>query len=478
MSYEIGADYGRSWLFPPHLEDWVGEDHPARFLREFVDSLDLEAMGFHSRSSEEGRPNFSANLLLKVWLFGYVNGIRSLRKLERACRENVGLLWLTALNEPDHNTLWRFWRDNRPALRQVFKLVIRTAVRAQLVGVVLHAIDGTKILAHGSKGRVLGRKQIEEALAHIEEVVDEVMEQIEAVASREQDSEGYRLPQGWREQMLQREQLRELAAQCEIEQRKTIQPLEREARFMKTRREGVALAYNAQTVTDAASGLIVAEGVLTDETDHHALVPMIEQVEGHLGQAAEETVGDGGYHSGEQLKEAEERGYGVVINERREGASPDNTGEYDAARFRYDEQRDCCVCPQGKELRFEGISSKGLGKGGGEQRRRYRCTQFENCPVRWQCSRDPKGRTVSIGRFHGPLTRQREKRGLADKRFLLRKRREIAEAPYGWIKEVWSFRRFTVVGLENVRVQWSLICAAFNLRKLYPQWKAGKLTFA
>lgn len=478
MSYEIGADYGRSWLFPPHLEDWVGDDHPARFLREFVDSLDLKAMGFHSRTSEEGRPNFSANLLLKVWLFGYVNGIRSLRKLERACRENVGLLWLTGLNEPDHNTLWRFWRDNRGSLREVFKVVVRTAVEAQLVGVVLHAIDGTKIVAQGSKDRVRERDQIEQALAYIDQVVDEVMEQIETVASREQDSDQYRLPQGWRELLLHREQLKELAAQCEIEQRKTIHVGEPQARFMKTRREGVTLAYNAQAVTDGASGLIVAEEVIVEENDQHALVPMIDQVKNNLGQAADETVADAGYHSGEQLRRAEERGYGVVVNERSEAASSDKTGEYDTAQFYYDEQRDCCVCPEGKELGFEGTTSKGLGKGGGEQFRRYRCTQFESCPVRWQCSRDPKGRTVSIGRFHGPVTRQRNKRGAADKKLLLHKRKQIAEAPFGLIKEIMNFRRFSVAGLEKVQAQWSLICAAFNLRKLYPYWRQGKLSFA
>ena len=205
MSYEIRADYSRSWLFPPHLEDWVGEDHPARFVRELVDALDVAAAGFHSRTSEDGRPNFAADLLLKVWLYGYVNGIRSLRKLERACRENVGLLWLTGLNEPDHNTLWRFWRDNRSALRQVFKLVVRTAVNAQLVGVVLHAIDGTKILAQGSKDRVRTREQVEASLARIDEAVEEVMEQIEAAVAADQESEGYRLPPEWRQRMVRRD---------------------------------------------------------------------------------------------------------------------------------------------------------------------------------------------------------------------------------------------------------------------------------
>ena len=131
-------------MFPPSLEDLLGKEHPARFIREMVDALKLEELGFRRRVAEEGRPNYASDLLLKVWLYGYFHKIRATRGLERACMDQIGLLWLTGLQTPDHNTLWRFWRDNRTAIRKVLKAALEVAAKAELMGLVLHAVDGTE----------------------------------------------------------------------------------------------------------------------------------------------------------------------------------------------------------------------------------------------------------------------------------------------------------------------------------------------
>ena len=112
MSYEKRANYERNGCFRHHWRIcW--KRHPARFIRELVDALDLKELGCRQRESEEGRPNYGADLLLKVWLYGYFHKIRATRALEKACMNEIGLLWLTGLERPDHNTLWRFWRDNK-----------------------------------------------------------------------------------------------------------------------------------------------------------------------------------------------------------------------------------------------------------------------------------------------------------------------------------------------------------------------------
>jgi transposase len=147
MTQPIAPDYGQQFLFPPALEDWVATDHPARFLREFVDQLDLAALGFAMPTAVEGRPPYAPSLLLKIWLYGYFQRIRSTRKLEAACRDQLPLLWLSGLITPDHNSLWRFWRDNKQALRGLFKQTVQLALHTGAVGLALQALDGTKIAA-------------------------------------------------------------------------------------------------------------------------------------------------------------------------------------------------------------------------------------------------------------------------------------------------------------------------------------------
>jgi transposase len=179
MSQEIRANYEQMDLLPQALEDWVPADHPARFMREFVEALDMAELGFRERESEEGCPNYAADLLLKVWLQGYLGRIRSTRELERACRKHLSLLWLTGRHAPDHNTLWGFWRENRAALRRVFRAAVKAAAEQGLVGMICHAVDGTKIRAVVSRRTVEHRQELERALEQVEASIAEMEAAVE-----------------------------------------------------------------------------------------------------------------------------------------------------------------------------------------------------------------------------------------------------------------------------------------------------------
>ena len=186
MSYQIKANYDQDFLLPPSLEDWICKNHPVRFIRTIVDSLNLKELGFKVETNEEGRPYYSSDLLLKVWLYGYFNRIRSPRKLEKQCKENVSLIWLSGMNYPDHNTLWRFWNANRLNLRKIFKESVAIAIKLDLVSMVVNALDGTKIKAYSSNRELINKKRMEELLKSIDETIDQMEKEIELNESNEE----------------------------------------------------------------------------------------------------------------------------------------------------------------------------------------------------------------------------------------------------------------------------------------------------
>jgi len=310
MSQEIRANYEQMDLLPQSIEDWVPRDHPARFIREFVDALDLVELGFAERKSEEGRPPYANDLMLKVWLYGYLARIRATRELERACREHLSLIWLTGRHAPEHNSLGRFWAANRRALREVFRVGVKVAAAQGLIGMICHAVDGTKIRALASRRTVEHQEDLEKVLARVEGELEKMEAAIEA--AEQAPGTDYRLPEGLRKAEKLRAAILDSLAKMRWAERAHLHPQEPEARLMPC--EGRQdPAYNAQAVVDAQASIIVAEEAVQAESDIAQLVPMLEEVQANLGGVAKDTGADGGYSSGEQLEVAEARSYEVLV---------------------------------------------------------------------------------------------------------------------------------------------------------------------
>jgi transposase len=468
VSHEIRANYSQNWLLPPSLEDLLPEDHPARFIREFVDALDLGQLGFKMRKGEEGRPNYAADLMLKVWLYGYLERVRSSRRLEKACRQDMVLMWLTGLNYPDHNSLWRFWSDNRKPLKEVFRQTIRVAAKAELIGMVLHALDGTKITARASTDKMWGRKLLEKKLARLDKSILEMVVEVER--SEKKEGGEYRLPEELADKQKLRDVIHQRLAELEKEDREHMHPGERDAKVMKNH-EGTRLGYNSQAVVDGKSGLIVAADVTNEENDKHQLVPMLEHVRKELGQVADETVADSGYWSGDQLEKAEEADFPVVVSLDEAEAKRKTRGLYDYSQFTYDKAKDCYLCPRGEVLSYEKTRKEARS-------RVYRCHRYKTCPVRWECSKDKGGRSVERSPYSEALQRQEEKQRNQAKKELLRLRMRTVEPVFAIAKEHLGFRRYTTGGLDKVRSQWWFVCALVNLLRIYPLWRAGTLEFS
>jgi hypothetical protein len=244
---------------------------------------------------------------------------------------------------------------------------------------------------------------------------------------------------------------------------------ERNARVMKCG-PALLLAYNAQAVADHDSDLIVAQHVVVEENDHPLLVPMMEHVVHTTGAMATQSVFDTGYFSGAQLAEAQRKRLPVLVPVQEESAK----GPYAKSLFQYDPLRDGYVCPQGELLPREGTRKPTADRP--YPTTIYRCHN-DGCPVRAQCTGGQRGRLVRRTPFDEAIARQQEKNEQPAHQILLSLRKEIIEHVFGCIKGNDGFRRFSVRGLAKVRAQWALVCSVFNLRKLYPAWLSGTLSF-
>jgi len=469
MNNEIRASYNDVYLFPRSVEEWVPADHPVRFIREFVESLDLDAMGFKSRAAEVGAPSYSADLLLKVWLYGYMQEILSTRKLEFACIDSMAMVWLTGNQAPDHNTLWRFLNTNRAMLKKLFKQTIRMAADNGLVGLILHAVDGTKVQAQPSRGKGLKREKLVELLSELDESVEKAFDEIDANEAEETGE--VRLPEEFCDRAALKRRIEESLRDMDEAGVDDLHPADPDARLLKMKGR-TEFCYNAQAVADSESGMIVGEDVVSECNDNSLLNRMLDEVEENMGVVAMESVADAGYFSTKELEDTEKRDRGVLVNMENLNCS-DREGEFCAAKFNYDEDRDCVVCPLGHNLKFNGISTEKNGK----VYRVYRCRR-RGCPSRSKCTKNKQGRSIKIGQHHSAMVRHREKQRNFENRWLLSRRKTIIEPVFGIIKEVLGLRRWSVIGIEKVRAVWSLVCTVFNLRKMYRHWVSGKLRFS
>ena len=277
------------WMLPPTLDELLPLDHPARFVAEFVDALDREdwgELGVEIEGEVLGAPAYHPRALLSVWLYGFMTGVRSCRKLEAACRDQIPYLWLTGWQHPDHNTLWRFYRGNRQAMRKLFERTVRTAVTMKLVDLAVQAVDGTKVVANAS----LNRSYDAEGLRGLLERLESAITDLEAQNEAGEDASAIHLPRKLADKEVLREQVRLAMDDLTSQNRhKRINLTDPDARLMKGR-QGIVAGYNAQamvspTETDGgATGMLVtAVDVVDAANDNALLVPMLEQAEETTG---------------------------------------------------------------------------------------------------------------------------------------------------------------------------------------------------
>ena len=465
-------DREQMWLLPPSLDELLPLDHPARFVAEFVDALDKEGwleLGVEIDGDPMGAPAYHPRALLSVWLYGFMTNVRSCRKLEAACRDQIPYLWLTGWQHPDHNTLWRFYRDHRQAMRSLFKRTVRTAVTMKLVDLAIQAVDGTKMGANASDGRTYDAEQLRRILDRVERAISD----LEAQNEGGEESAAVHLPEELADKMALRDRVRQAMDDlASHEDHKRINLTDSEARVMKTDR-GFAPGYNAQAMVSPVKSdegmtgmLVTAVDVVDEPNDYHRLAPMVIQAEETTGTKAPMTLADAGYFTGSHLEECARRGQQVVVPDPQQKILRQQP--YHKDRFTYDEHNDCYYCPRGQTLHFVRIKPRR-----GTLTRLYRASGAvcRECPAFGICTKDSVfGRGLQVGPHDVALRRHRAWMETEEAKQVYRLRKLLVEPVFGIIKEQLGARRFLLRGLANVSAEWTVLATAFNLRTLWKAW--------
>ena len=470
----------QSWLLPPSLEELVPLDHPSRFVAEFVDALDRDDwsdLGVKPDGEAMGAPAYHPRALLSVWLYGFMTNVRSCRKLEAACREQIPYLWLTGWQHPDHNTLWRFYQKHRRSMRELFKRTVRTAVAMELVDLAVQAVDGTKVTANAALIKTYDARRLEQLLERVESAI----ESLEAQNEAGEDTAVARLPEKLAEQQTLRRRVRQALEDLpgmerpnRYRRRARINLTDRDARLMKTR-QGIVPSYNAQaTVSPVTNGegvtgmLVTASDVVDEANDAARLTPMVEQSEEITGVRVPMTLADAGYFAGRHVAEMHRRGQQVVMPD----MARRTDDPYHKDQFIYDEETDSYTCPHGQVLPFTGISDNKSRKA-----RTYRMASgsvCRECPAFGVCTKNATvGRSLQIGQYDASIRRHRDWMASSEAQEAYLRRLPLVEPLFAIIKNQLGAQRFTLRGMANVTAEWNMLAAAFNLRTLWRIWRTG-----
>jgi transposase len=458
MSFIEGVGRNQQTLFPEVLDDYIPSDHPVRFIDAYVDQLDLMKLGFERAiAAETGRPGYNPVDLLKLYLYGYINGIPSSRKLERETLRNVEVMWLLRRLRPDFKTIAQFRRNNVKAMRPLFREFTLLCKRLDLFGAELVAIDGSKFRAVNAKKRNYSRGMLEEILHAITSKIEAYLAAIEKNDHDDEPPDGGDGKSQFDALEARAAEVREMLAELDRTGESQISLTDPDSRTMKVR-IGTDVCYNAQTAVDDKHKLIVAEDVTNEPTDRNWLSRMAIDAKETMGAETLAVVADKGYSSAREVEACDAANIHAYVPKPETSANK-ALGLFTKDDFTYDREHDCYVCPAGERLTFRHTSHEK-----GRDVRYYRTYACRRCDLRPQCTRNLSSRRISRSANEHVLEAMNAR--VAKNPEILRKRKTIVEHPFGTIKRWMNQEYFLMRGLDNVRAEFSLSALAYNIKRV------------
>ncbi|WP_052158242.1 IS1182 family transposase [Lacinutrix jangbogonensis] len=456
MSYIQGFNRKQAVLIPETIEQLIAENNPVRFIDAFVNSQDVVALGFKDiRFNKNGRPPFHPKDLLKLYIYGYLNKIRSSRALEKEYIRNVELMWLIKGLVPDHNTISNFRRDNPKSIKKVFRATVNIAKNLDLIGGVLLAGDGTKLRAQNSKKNNYNQKKIDRHIAYIETKLAQYCNALETADGDKKKVIETKIAK----QNKHKKQYQAIEKQLKQTGEKQFSSSDPEARQLVIRGVVTEVCYNVQSTVDHKHKIPI-DYDLTNNNDKHAMTSMVENAIEIVGNNTFDAVFDKGYYTAEQIHKSQKLGVTThVCVPNPASNAPDKA--YNVSEFIYNKVQDTYCCPAGETLKTNG---------NWYNKRVYRVKQYKTkncklCPVKNDCTKAKYQRIIERHEFAEAL--DINKNNISKNPEIYAQRQAIVEHPFGTMKRQWGFDHImTKKTKERASADVGFIFIAYNLKRI------------
>jgi len=464
--YQSSFNRQQEMLLPSRVEDYVSQNNTVRAIDAYVNTLDLKDLAFQHTETiiTSGQPPFNPAALLKLYLYGYLQGIRSSRKLESETRRNLEVMWLVEGLLPTYKTIADFRKSNSAALKAANRDFLLLCKELSLFGGETVAVDGSFFKADASKQGIYTEDKLKNQLEALEKKITQYQDELD-----KQDAADNTLNQGSLNEdknlaeklaLIKQKKLEKEALQQQLKDsgKKQISTVDEDARLL-TKRGGTVAGYNVQIAVDAKYKLIVAEDVVQDGNDMQQLTPMLEKAQEILQSKNLDGLGDSGYFNSTHIKACEDQNITVYV------AVPDKSkrmakkGRITRDQFKYDAEQNCYVCPQGEKITRCG---KPLEKGGKNYiRYKSNVDVCAECPLQKKCLGE-KAKLKQIERWEHEEVIDRHKQRMAENPNKMRQRGALAEHPFGTLKHRAGMNHFLMRGLEKCGGEFSLMVLGYN----------------
>jgi len=447
-------------LLPESLDDYVVETNPVRVVDVFVDELDLNQLGFEGvQPAITGRPAYHPAVLLKIYIYGYLNRIQSSRRLEKETQRNIELMWLTGRLMPDFKTIANFRKENGKAIRNVCRQFVMLCQQLGLFSEALVAIDGSKFKAVNNRDRNFTSAKLQRRMEEIESSINRYLAEMDSADRQEPaiaEARSERLQDKIAALKAQMKALKDIEIQLNQTPDKQLSLTDPDARSMKTRGTGI-VGYNVQTAVDTQHHLIVEHDVINEGVDRSQLSNMAKKARDAMGVEELTVIADRGYFKSEEIQACHEAGITAIVPKTVTSIAKAD-GRFGKADFIFDANKNEYRCPAGETLiwRYSTVE-RGL---------KLHCYWSSACPtciLKEKCTQSSQ-RRVRRWEHEDILDAMQTRLDLAPDS--MRIRRQTVEHPFGTLKEWMGATHFLTKTLNHVSTEMSLHVLAYNLKRV------------